>query len=35
MPNSDYLSASECLVAHLDPNHDPLKFSPVLDGYVR
>ena len=36
MPNSDYLAASECIVAELDPHYDPLKFTPgVLDGYVR
>ncbi len=36
MPNSSYLAASECIVAHLDPYHDPLQFSPgILDGYVR
>ena len=36
MPNSDYLPASECIVAHLDPDHDPLKFSPgILDGHLR
>jgi hypothetical protein len=36
MPNSDYLAASECIVAHLDPDYDPLKYSPgVLDGYIR
>ncbi len=36
MPNSDYLVASQCIVAHLDPGHDPLKFTPgALDGFVR
>jgi hypothetical protein len=36
MPNSSYLAAGECVVAHLDPGHDPLRFSPgILDGYVR
>jgi hypothetical protein len=36
MPNSSYLAAGECVVAHLDPNHDPLRYSPgILDGYAR
>jgi hypothetical protein len=36
MPNSDYIAVSECIVAHLDPNHNPLIFSPgVLDGHIR
>lgn len=36
MPNSDYLAASECIVAHLDPGYDPLKYTPgILDGYLR
>lgn len=35
MPNSDYLTVSECIVGRLDPNYDPLKFSPgILDGYI-
>jgi hypothetical protein len=36
MPNSDYLTVSECIVTQLDPHHDPLVFSPgILDGHVR
>jgi len=36
MPNSDYIRAGECIVAQLDPGHNPLKFSPgVLDGFMR
>jgi hypothetical protein len=35
MPNSDYLTISECIVSHLDPHYDPLKYVPgVLDGFV-
>lgn len=35
MPNSDYLMVSECVVALLDPQHDPYRFAPgVLDGYI-
>jgi hypothetical protein len=36
MPNSEYLTISECIVARLDPHYDPLKYVPgVLDGFIR
>ncbi len=35
MPNSDYLSISECIVHRLDPHYDPTQWSPgLLDGYL-
>ena len=35
MPNSDYLSISECIAHRLDPGHDPSKWEPgIFDGYL-
>lgn len=36
MPNSDYLTSSECIVQLLDPSYDRRQYSPgILDGVLR